>query len=110
MKNSILILLLLLSVSWACNATIDIEYRITEVANSKSSYGLSVRASASDSKQLVPYWHRKAKEICGSQNYKNSQLIKKETQCGDALRVNRSGQKCEVIRASVFGTLRCESI
>ena len=109
MKKSIPILLLLLSVSSACNAKIDIEYRITVVANSKSSYGLSVRAPASDPKQLVPYWHRKAKEICGSKNYKNSQLIQKETQCGDALRVDRNGQKCEVIPASVLGTLRCES-
>ena len=39
---------LVLSVSWACYANIDIKYQVTEVANSKTNFGLSVIAPASD--------------------------------------------------------------
>ncbi|KTD99175.1 hypothetical protein ATS71_01260 [Pseudoalteromonas sp. H71] len=107
---TIALFLLALITSWSSFANIDIEYQVTEVAGSNTSYGLSVIAPASDPEQLVPYWHRKAVKICGSKKYKASALIKKETQCGDAIKVTSTGEKCEVIPASVFGTLSCNGI
>ena len=49
---TIALFLLALITSWSSFANIDIEYQVTEVAGSNTSYGLSVIAPASDPEQF----------------------------------------------------------
>ena len=90
-------------------AHIDIKYQITEVSGNKGNYGLSVISSASFLEELAPYWYQKAVEICGSKKYTASVLIEKPRRCGDAITVTSVGEKCEVMPASIFGTLSCDN-
>ena len=107
MKNFLISAVMLLTSGIGVSANEDVEYVVTKPNENMANFALSVVSDVKSSKQLVPFWHKKASALCSSEQYESSPLIKKNKHCGDAI---KSDGTCEILPASVFGVLRCSGI
>ena len=109
MKSSFLFLIIYFF-SLSCFSNEDIEFTIS--TNKSGNVFLVTAKSQTDiGNELLESWYKKAKELCGTKEVvvepNNGKPIVRDTSCGDAIKIENGTQKCELIKATVFGKVSC---
>ena len=105
--------MLILITIFGCSSSqhLEVEYEISKTDRINGVHAFSVSTLELESFELlIPFWHTKAKELCGHSHYHNASLMKHNRECGDAHSMANGELECEVIPASIFGILNCNGI
>jgi hypothetical protein len=96
--------------SLSCFSNEDVKFTINTSKNGNS-FLVTAKGQTDIGNELVDSWYKKAKELCGTKRVivepNNGKPIVRNTSCGDAIKIENGIQKCELIKATVFGKVSC---
>ena len=108
MKSSF-VFLIIYFFSLSCSSNEDVKFTIN-TSKSGNAFLVTAKSKTDIGNELLDSWYQKAKVLCGTKKVivePNGKPIVRNTSCGDAIKVENGIQKCEVIKASVFGKVSC---
>lgn len=96
--------------SLSCFSSEDVKFTIS--ANKSGTVFLVTAKGETDiGDGLLDSWYKKASELCGSKKAlvepKKGKPIVRNSGCSDAITIENGIQKCDLIKATVFGKVSC---
>ncbi|PCK31946.1 hypothetical protein [Pseudoalteromonas piscicida] len=112
MKSSF-VFLISCFISFNCFSNESVEFTIN-ANKSGNEFLITAKGKTDNASELLDSWLKKAKELCGAREVEvepnDGKPIVSNTGCGDAIKIENGIQKCELIKAAVFGKVLCVAV